>query len=93
MGNKEKHVRRILFRFSQEEDWAVYAYNRVTFGDVIAALVLEVCKAILAKMGNVIDPMAAEQLLTSSFVDNGSSRRPRVLGESSWAYPTMPRKT
>ena len=72
-GPLERNVRRILFRFDDKDAWEVYAYNRVTFGDVIAALILEVAKTIIALAALHIDEQAARQLIESSFVDDCSA--------------------
>ena len=41
---KEKHLGRILWRQSQEEEWKDFAFTRATFEDVAARLLLEVAK-------------------------------------------------
>ena len=43
-GDMERHLRLFVYRSSPEEPWEVYCYDRVTFGDVIAALCLELAK-------------------------------------------------
>ena len=40
-GEKERHLHRLLWRESPEHSWKIYAYDRVQFGDDIAALCLE----------------------------------------------------
>ena len=45
-SKKEKHLRRILFRFNKNQQWQEYTLNRVTFGDLIMALTLEFAMAI-----------------------------------------------
>ena len=49
-----------MYRGSAEDPWQVYAYDRVTFGDVIAALCLELSKKLAAKPGE------AEELVSAS---------------------------
>ena len=46
-NEREKHLRRILFRFNKNQQCQEYAFNRVAFGDLKAALTLEVAKAII----------------------------------------------
>ena len=42
----------------------------VAFGDMPAALALELAKELMAELGRAVDPMAAEQLLRNSYVDD-----------------------
>ena len=51
---KEKHLRRILWRWSPEEEWKDFAFTRATFGDVAAGLLLEVAKQRAAEEGEHI---------------------------------------
>ena len=43
-SEKEKHLRRILYRFNSDQPWQEYAFNRVTFSHLIAVITLEVAK-------------------------------------------------
>ena len=47
-GYKEMHLRRFLYRFDNKKDWEVYAYQVVAFGDLPAALALELAKELVA---------------------------------------------
>ena len=53
MSEKEKHLSRIGYCTGSNSDQPLqeYAFNRVAFGDLIAALTLEVAKAIIAEKG------------------------------------------
>ena len=64
------HLRRFLHRFEGEEDWTVYTMTVVAFGDMPAALALELAKELMAELGRSIDPMASLQLLRNSYVDD-----------------------
>ena len=59
---KEKHLRRILWRKSPEEEWRDYAFTRATFGDMAAGLLLEVAKRRAVEEGGHLDPLAAQQI-------------------------------
>ena len=56
----ELHLRRFLHRFKGETEWRVYAMRVVAFGDMPAALALELAKELMAELGEEVDPMAAE---------------------------------
>ena len=66
----ELHLRRFLFRPSPDQAWTTYGYTRANFGDLSAGLMLEVGKRRVANLGSAIDPQAAEQLKTHSYVDD-----------------------
>ena len=66
----ELHLRRFLFRSSPYEAWETFGYTRANFGDLSAGLMLEVGKRRVANLGADIDPQAAEQLKTKSYVDD-----------------------
>ena len=69
-SEREKHLRRILYKFDKNQQWQEYTFNRVAFGDLIAALILEVAKAIIAENGATIDTLAASQLAFSHYMDD-----------------------
>merc|ERR1711867_426175 len=69
-GPQELHLRRFIHRFSEEEDWQVYGMEVVAFGDMPAALALELAKELMAELGDKVDPMAAAQLPKNSYMDN-----------------------
>ena len=66
----ELHLRRFVFRDSPDLAWETYGYTRANFGDLSAGLMLEVGKRRVANLGANIDPQAAEQLKTKSYVDD-----------------------
>ena len=66
----ELHLRRFLFRASPDQAWETFGYTRANFGDLSAGLMLEVGKQRVANLGADIDPQAAEQLKTKSYVDD-----------------------
>ena len=73
----ELHLRRFVFREDPCSDWEVFGFERVTFGDLAAGLVLEVAKRRVANLGEEIDPLAAQQLKDFTYVDDsimGGSR-------------------
>ena len=87
MREKELHLRRILWRKGPLEEWRDYGYTRATFGDLAAALLLEVGKRRAAETGQSIDPMAAQQIKEDLYVDDGfvggtSEDVERMLGEA-----------
>ena len=45
---KERHLRRFVWKFSDDEDWQDYAFDCVHFGDRCAACQLEVSKDLIA---------------------------------------------
>ena len=69
-GDKELHLRRLLYRRDPREDWEIYGFTRATFGDVLAGLLLEVAKRRVADLGSSIDPQASQQLKDNSYVDD-----------------------
>ena len=73
----ELHLRRFVFRSSPDLAWETYGYTRANFGDLSAGLMLEVGKRRVANLGAHIDPQAADQLRTRSYVDDS------ILGGSS----------
>ena len=66
----ELHLRRFVFRASPDLAWETYGYTRANFGDLSAGLMLEVGKRRVANLGADIDPQAADQLKTRSYVDD-----------------------
>ena len=66
----EMHLRRIVWRFSPEDEWETYGINRMMFGDRPAATALEVTKRKVAELGESIDPEASE-MIGDGYVDDG----------------------
>ena len=74
---KELHLRRFLWREAPTLPWRVCAHTRATFGDLPAGLMLELVKRRAATLGVEVDPMAAQQIMDDSYVDDiilGGSR-------------------
>ena len=69
-GPIERNLRRFVYRDSPEKEWETYAYDRVTFGDVIAGLCLELAKALVAKHGEKIDLLACVRFLVATYCDD-----------------------
>ena len=70
-GEMEKYTRLFLWRRSPRDRWITYGYDRVTFGDQVAATVLELTKARASVLGHSIHPPTATQLKNKVYVDDG----------------------
>ena len=69
----EKFLRLMIWRFKDEEEWKTYGYEKMAFGDKIAATALECGKKKAAEMGEEIDPLASEKICEEMYVDDGVS--------------------
>ena len=69
-GEKEKHLRRIVWRFTSSESWRTYGFMRVTYGDRIAACALEVAKKLILEWGMEICPDTAYKMGLADYVDD-----------------------
>ena len=72
-GVVEKHLRRFVWRFSEDEEWQDYGIDRVHFGDLSAACQLEVSKKMVAELGREIDHEAADKIINDMYVDDGAT--------------------
>ena len=72
-GPVEKHLRRFVWRFHPDEEWADYAFDCVAFGDLPAANLLEIGRNMTADDGQHIDPEAARKIKDDSYVDDNVS--------------------
>ena len=70
-GQVERHVRRFIWRFSQEDPWQDFAFDCVAFGDCPAANFLEIGRDMTANAGRDIDNVAADKIIRDSYVDDG----------------------
>ena len=70
-GLPEKHLRRMLWRFSPDEAWQDFGFVVVAFGDRPAANFLELGKDLTADAGIEIDPVASKKIKRDSYVDDG----------------------
>ena len=68
---KERHLRRFVWKFSDDEDWEDYGFDCVHFGDRCAACQLEVSKDLIADKFENIDPEAAQRIKDDCYVDDG----------------------
>ena len=70
-GLIEKHVRRVVWRYGVKEDaWKIFGYLVVSFGDVPAATLLNVCLQKTICMHATIDLLAARRLENDIYVDD-----------------------
>jgi hypothetical protein len=70
-GEVEKHLRRVVWRFGiQDNDWRVFAFCTVSFGDRPAAALLEIAIKRVAELNEEIDPAAASRILNDRYVDD-----------------------
>ena len=70
-GPRERHLRRFVWKFREEDEWQDFAFDRVHFGDCCAACQLEVAKDLLADTFSYIDPEAAQRVKDDVYVDDG----------------------
>ena len=85
-GLVELHTRRILWRFSPDQEWEVFGLLCLSFGDRPAAALLETVLAMCAELFGDIDLEAARRVVADRFVDDlhtGGSRAQvdRFVGE------------
>ena len=72
-GIVEKHLRRFVWRWSEEEPWEDFAIDKVHFGDAPASCQLEVSKHKVAELGQHIDEEAALKMIMDSYEDDNFS--------------------
>ena len=60
---EEMHMRRLVWRDSEDEPWKMYRMNRMHFGDRPAAAGLEVAKKKVAKLGWSVDGQTANTIM------------------------------
>ena len=72
-GPVERHLRRFIWRFSPNETWREFAFDRVAFGDLPSANLLEIGRNLTADVGRDIDPTAARKIKFDSYVDDNVS--------------------
>ena len=69
--NREKFLRLVVWRYGDENsDWKTYGFNTMTFGDVPAAVILELVKSLAAQKYKQIDLVAAKRIENDSYVDD-----------------------
>jgi hypothetical protein len=69
-GIVEKHLRRLIWRFSEDEPWQDFGFVVVAFGDKPAGEFLELGKGLTADAGKSIDPVASKRIKKDSYVDD-----------------------
>ena len=77
-GLIEKHLRRLIWRFSPSDDWKDFGFAVVAFGDRPAAEFLELARSITADAGKHIDAEAARKLKSDCYVDDGITRGHKI---------------
>ena len=70
-GLLERHLRRIIWRFSPDGPWLEFAFDCVAFGDCPAGNFLEIGRDLTAEEGREINPVAADKIINSTYVDDG----------------------
>ena len=67
---EEMHMRRLVWRDSQDQPWKTYGINRMHYEDRPAAAGLEVAKKKVAEFGSSIDNQTAD-IIMRGYVDDG----------------------
>merc|ERR1712121_20306 len=67
---EEMHMRRMVWRESEDKPWKTYGINRMHFGDRPAAAGLEVAKKKVAEYGRSVDDQTAD-IIMRGYVDDG----------------------
>jgi hypothetical protein len=70
-GVRERHLRRFVWKFHEDDEWEDFAFDAVHFGDCCAATQLEVGKNLTADAGWEIDPETAQRIKDDTYVDDG----------------------
>ena len=60
----------IVHRENDEDEWTMYAFDRMTFGDVPASIILELTKKLAATKYRDIDPEAADRIVEDTYMDD-----------------------
>ena len=68
----EKHLRRFVWKFCDDEEWQDYAFDRAHFGDKCVATQLEVAKDMIAELPEAkeIDSEACDKIKSDTYVDD-----------------------
>ena len=73
-GEVEKHVRRVCWRYGNlDNQWKVFGFRTVSFGDRPAAAFLEIAIRRTAEMHKAIDPVASQRIQNDRYVDDLST--------------------
>ena len=88
---EEMHMRRLVWRYDEDNPWRIFGINRMHFGDRPAAAGLEVAKKKVAELGRRIDEQTAD-IITRGYVDDGlgggrENVVRKLIGEESFHPP------
>ena len=91
-GLLEMHLRRIIWRDCvKNRRWKVYGYVVVSFGDRLAAVLLEICVKRTIELFGHLDPEAATKLLQDHYVDDIATGGTRAqVTRYIWVKKTRP---
>ena len=67
---EERHLRRFVWRWSEDSPWIDFGIDKVHFGDRSAACQLELSKKKVALAGAHIDKEASQKLISDGYVDD-----------------------
>ena len=91
-GLVKKHLRRLWFRFNPQEEWKLFGFNCVQFGDRPAAALMTIAvemaadsyQAVAEKLCLPINKVKEDsrKLLHDTFVDNGTTGGSRTQVQS-----------
>ena len=69
-GLPEMHLRRVVYRKTEKEEWQTYGFLCVSFGDICAQAILECSLKRVAEVNRHIDAIAALMVELDRFVDD-----------------------
>ena len=73
-GPVEKYTRLVVWRdCDNSAEWKTYGFECTAFGDVPAAVQLEVAKKLCAEAGREIDEEASIRIISDTYVDDGAT--------------------
>ena len=73
-GPVEKYTRLVLWRdCNSSTEWKTYGFDCTAFGDIPAAVQLEVGKRLCAEAGVNIDEEASDRIIRDTYVDDGAT--------------------
>merc|ERR1711867_258098 len=75
---EEMHMRRLVWRYAEDEPWRIFGIDRMHFGDRPAATGLEVAKKKVAELGKQVDEQTAD-IITRGYVDDGFGGGPEYV--------------
>merc|ERR1711867_11775 len=75
---EEMHMRRLVWRYAEDEPWRIFGIDRMHFGDRPAAAGLEVAKKKVAELGKQVDEQTAD-IIMCGYVDDGLGGGPEYV--------------